>query len=145
MSSKRSFIFLLLQLLVLGALLGPIDGLADHVQQAILGHRLLEEVERAGLSRFDRARHRPLPADHYDLRPGVNFLQAAQELDPVNIGQHQVGYDDVGAPLLEHFFAACPDQSRPDFVTFRFDDHLEPLGHRWLVVYRQNSFAALVG
>ena len=75
--------------------------------------------------------------------PGIDLLQPAQQRDAVEVGQHQVGDDDVGAPLLEDLLAAGADERRPDLVALGLDDHLEPLGHRRLVVDGEYAFAAL--
>ena len=136
---------LFLELLVLGPLLRPLDRLADHVDQAVLADRLLEEVERARLPRLDRPRERALAADDDDLGPGVDLLEPAQQRDTVEVRQHQVGHDDVGPPLLEDLLAARADERRPHFVAFGFDDHLQPLGHRWLVIDGEHAPAAFVG
>ena len=88
---------------------------------------------------------RPLTADDDDLRRRVDVLEPPQQRDTVEVGQHQVGDDHVGPPLLENLLAARPDERRPDLVAFGFDDHLEPLGHRRLVVDREDAPAALVG
>ena len=125
---------LLLELLVLGALLRPVDRLAEHVEEAVLADRLLEEVERARLPRLDRARDRALTADDDDFGRGIDFLEPPEQLDAVQVRQHQVGDDDVGPPLLEDLLAAGADERRPDLVALGFDDHLQPLGHRRLII-----------
>ncbi len=135
--------YLLLELLVLGPLLRPVEGLADHVDQAVLADRLLEEIERARLTGLDGPRHRPLTADDDDLRPDVDLFQPPHQLDAVEVRQHQIGNDDVGPPLLEDLLAPRPDERRTNFVTFRFDDHLQPFGHRRLIIDGEHTSAAL--
>ena len=61
------------------------------------------------------------------------------------IRQHQVADDDVGPPLLEDLLAAGADQGGPDLVPLGLDDHLQPLGHRWLIIDGEHAFAALRG
>ena len=136
---------LFLELLVLGPLLGPLDRLADHVHQAVLADRLLEEVERARLPRLDRARDRALAADDDDLGARVDVLEPAQQRDTVEVGQHQVGHHDVGPPLLEDFLAARADERRAHLVALGLDDHLQPLGHGRLVIDGEHAPAAFAG
>src|SRR5258705_349544 len=63
--------YLILELLVLGALLGTIHGAPEDVHEPFLAHRLLEEEERARLPGFDRPRDRPLAADDDHFRRGI--------------------------------------------------------------------------
>src|SRR5688572_14810098 len=135
---------LLLELLVLGALLRAVDRLAEHVEQAFLTDGLLQEIEGPGLSRFDRTGDGPLAADDHDFRPRIDVLQPTEELDAVEVGQHQIGDHDVRPPLLENLFAPRADERRPDLVPLRLDDHLEPFGHRRLIVDRKHTFATLI-
>ena len=134
---------LLLQLLMLGAFLSPINRLPDHVNQAFLTDRLFEEVERARLPSFDSPGHGALAADDDDLRPRIHVLQPAQQRNAVNVGQHEVADDDVRAPLLEDLLAAGADQRGPDLVPLGLDHHLEPLRHRWLIIDGEYAFSAL--
>jgi hypothetical protein len=134
---------LLLELLVLGALLRAIDGLPDHVHQAVLADGLLQEVKRARLPRFHRASDRAVSADDDDLRPGIELFEPAQQCDAVEVGEHQVGDDHVGPPLLEDFFSARTDECGPHLVPVGLDDHLQPLGHRRFIVDRKDAAAAL--
>ena len=129
---------------MLGALLRAVDRAAENRHQPFLADGLFEEEERARLSRFDRARDRSLAADHDHFRRRIDFLEPAQELDAVDVGEHEVRDDHVGPPLLVDLFAARADERGPDFVPFRFDDHLQPFGHRRLIVNRQDALAALV-
>ena len=76
---------------------------------------------------------------------GIDFLEPAQQRDAVEVRKHEVGDHDVGTPLLEDFLAARADERRPDLVPFGFDDHLQPLGHRGLVVDREDALAAFAG
>jgi hypothetical protein len=115
------------------------------VEQAVLADRLFEEVERARLPRFDGAGDGALAADHDDFGPGVDVFEPAQQLDPVQVGKHQIGDDDIGSPLFEQLLAAGPDQGGADLVALGLDDHLEPLGHGRFVVDREDAFAAFRG
>ena len=56
---------------MLGALCVPIRRLSEQIDEAILRDRLLEEEERAGPPRFDRAVDRSLAADH-DRSPAAD-------------------------------------------------------------------------
>ena len=136
---------LFLELLMLGLLLRLLDGPADQVHQAVLADRLLEEEERARLSRLDRAGERALAADDDDLGARVDILEPTQQRDTVEVGQHQIGHDHIGPPLLEDFLAARADERRAHLVALGFDDHLQPLGHGWLVVDGEDAPAAFAG
>ena len=78
---------LLLELLVLGALVDPIDGLSRAYRAGRPAHRLLEEEERARLARLDGAGDRALAADDDDLGLRVDLLEPAQQLDAVDVRQ----------------------------------------------------------
>src|SRR6185503_17469582 len=132
---------LVLQLLMLGAFLRAIDGAAEDVHQPFLAHRFLEEEEGPCLSRFHRTGNGSLATNDYYLRGGIEFLEPAQELNAVEVGKHEVGDDHVGPPLLENLLSAGSDEGRANFIAFSFDDHLQPLGHRRLVVNSEDAAA----
>ena len=48
-----------------------------------------------------------------DFRGGIDFLEPAEQLDTVQVGEHQVGDDHIGPPLLEDFLAARADDHPP--------------------------------
>ena len=125
-----------------GALLRPVDRLAEHVHEPVLADRLFEEVERPGLTGLDGARDRALPADDDDFRPGIDLFEAAQQLYSVHVRKHQVGDDHIRTPLFEDFLATGTNEGGANLVAFGFDDHLQPFGHRGLVVNGQDTFAA---
>ena len=136
---------LFLELLVLGLLLRLLDRPANQVHQSVLADRLFEEEERARLSRLNRAGERALAADDDHLRARVDILEPAQQRDTVEVGQHQIGHHHVGPPLLEDLLAAGADERRADLVALSFDDHLQPLGHGWLVIDGEDAPAAFAG
>jgi len=125
--------------------LRAIDGAAENVHQPFLADRLLQEEERPRLPCFDGAGDRPLAADDDHFRRGIDFLEPAEQLDAIEVGEHEVGDHDVGPPLLVDFLAARADERRPDFVSLGFDDHLQPFGHLGLVVNRKDALTALGG
>src|SRR5690606_32750149 len=86
---------------------------------------------------------RALTADHDHLGPGVDLLQAAQQRDPVDVGQHEVAHHDIRPPLPEDLLAPGADEGGAHFVPFTLDHHLEPLRHRWLIVNGEDPLAAL--
>ncbi len=128
-----------LELLVLVDQRLLLDRLLELVEQALGVDRLLEKVERAGLHRLDRSRDVALPGDDDDLGFGIELLELAHQLDAVDVGQHHVGDDRVGTPRLEELFAARADERGPHFVAGVLEQDLQPLGHRRLVVYRENA------
>ena len=125
---------LLLELLVLALQVGALDRLLEQREDALGVDRLLEEEERAGLDRLDRARDVALAADDDDLGLRVDVLEPAHQLDAVDVGQHHVGEHRVGPPRLEQLLAARADERRPHLVAGLLEHHLQPLGHRRLVV-----------
>jgi hypothetical protein len=127
---------------MLGALLRPVDRAAENIHQPFLTHGLFEKEERPCLPRFDRAGDRPLATDDDDFWRGIDFLQPPQQRDPVEVRKHEVGHNDVRPPLFKDFLATRADEGRPNLVPFGFDDHLQPLGHRGLVVDRKDALAA---
>src|SRR5439155_18178987 len=73
----------------------------------------------------------------------IDFLEAAQELNAVEVRKHEVGDDHIRAPLFEDFLAAGADEGGSNLVPLCFDDHLQPFGHRRLIVNGEDPFAAL--
>ena len=96
---------LLLELQDLALEVGALDRLLEQGQDALGVDRLLEEEERAGLDRLDRARDVALAADDDDLGLRVDVLEPAHQLDAVDVGQHHVGEHRVGSPGLEQLLA----------------------------------------
>ena len=90
---------LLLQPLVLRALDLQIGGaIEDRDDAGGIEIGFLEEVERAGLPRFERARDRADAADHDHLRRFVDRLQLPQQRDAVDVRQHEIDQHDVRPP-----------------------------------------------
>ena len=134
---------LLLELLVLVDQRLLLDRLLELVEQPLGVDRLLEEVERAGLHRLDRPRNVALPGDDDDLGFGVELLELADQLDAVDVGQHHVGDDRVGPPGPEDLLAARADEGGSHLVARVLEQDLQPLGHRRLVVDRQDPLLSL--
>ena len=133
---------LLFELLVLRPLLDAFDRLPQHVPQPVLADRLLEEVEGTHLPRFDRPGNGALAADHDDFRSGIDLLQPAKERNAVEVGEHQVGDDNIRPPLLEDLLATGAEERGAHLKPLGFDDHLQPLGHRLLIIDGQDATAA---
>jgi hypothetical protein len=128
---------LLAQLLVLGLQVAAFDGLVEHGNERVRLDRLLDEAVGARPDRLDGVRDAAVPGEHDHLRPFMELTEAPQELDPVHVRQQQVGDDNVGAPGLEHFFAARAGRSRTHLVPLLLEQGLQPLQHRKFVVYRE--------
>ena len=138
---------LLLEALVLGALHLQIRGaIKDRRDACGIEVGFFDEVERAGLTGLERAGDRADAGDDDHFRRFVDRLQLAQQRDAVDVRQHQVDQDDVGAPRAEDFNRARPDRRGAHLVTgcgrSLFDDHLQPIGHHRLVVH--DEYAAPV-
>ena len=125
---------LLFELLDLALQVRALDRLLEQRQDALGIDRLLEEERGAGLDRLHRARDVALAADDNDLGLRVDVLEPAHQLDAVDVGQHHVGQHRIGAPGLEQLFATHADERRAHLVPGLLEYHLEPLGHRRLVV-----------
>jgi hypothetical protein len=132
-----------LELLVLVDQRFLFDGFLQLVEEPLGIDRLFEEVERARLHRLDRPRNVSLPGDDDDFGFRVELLELADELNPVDVGEHHVGDDRVGTPGLEQLFAAGADERGADFVAGMFEQDLQPLGHRRLIVYREYALLTL--
>ena len=111
---------LLLQPLVLGAFDLQVGGaIEDRDNAGRIEVRFLDEVERAGLAGFERARDRADAADHDHLRRFVDRLQLAQQRDAVDVRQHQIDQHHIGPPCAEHFNRARPDRDGAHLVPGR--------------------------
>ena len=119
-----------------------LDRALEHRQQRVGLDRLLDEAVRAGLHRLDRLRHAAVAGDDDHLGVGVRLLEPAQQLQPVDVGQHHVGHDDVGLPGLEDLLAARADHRGPDFVALVLEQDLQPLDHRRLVVDGEDAVSS---
>ncbi len=130
---------LLLEQLVLAYQLAALDRALEHRQQRVGLDRLLDEAVRAGLHRLDRLGHAAVAGDDDDFGRGMRLLEPAQQLQPVRVGQHHVGDDDVGLPGAEDLVAAGPDHRCPDLVALVLEQDFQPLDHRRLVVYGEDT------
>ncbi len=104
--------------------------------------RFFDEVERACLRRLDRLLHAPVAGDDDDLRFLMGLLEPAQEIDAVDVGQHQVRHHHVRLPALEDLFRLRPDERRSHLEPFVLEDHLQPVDHRRFIVDRENAVPA---
>lgn len=104
---------------------------------------LFEKVERAGLTRLERARDGAHAADHDHFRRRIDRLELPQQRNAVDVGQHQIQQHDVRLPCAEDLRGARANGRSADLVTRAIgrllDDHLQPVGHRRLVVYDQHA------
>ena len=134
---------LLLQQQVLAEQVAPLDRALELGEQGVGVDRLLGELEGARLHRLDRLLHRAVTGDDDDLGVGMRLLEPAQQLEPVDVGQHHVGDDDVGLPGLEDLLAARADHRGPDLVALVLEQDLQPLDDRRLVVDREHPVLLL--
>jgi hypothetical protein len=125
--------------------IAALDGALQHLQQRVRFYRFFHEAMRPRFHRFDRLDDAAMAGDDDDLGVGVDLLEFSQQLEPVGIGQHHVGHDNVGLPGLENLFPSRPDHRRPDFISLVFQQDLQPFDHRGLVVDREHPVALLDG
>ena len=71
-------------------------------QQAVGVERLLQEIERAALGRFDRGGDGAVARDHHHLRLGIEVPEPAERLQPIEARHLHVEKDQVGPELGVH-------------------------------------------
>ena len=108
--------------------------------------RLLDEVERPGLSGIQRARDGALSRDDDDLAARRAFLHALEHVEAVAVGQQQVEQHQFRPPLVEQNEAGAAQPGRPH-VEGRIrrgllDHHLEPVHRGRVVVDYQHTAPA---
>src|SRR5258708_7481968 len=130
---------LLLQQEVLTDEVAPLDRALQHREQRVWLDGLLDDASRAPLHGFHGLWHAAIARDAANLDVAMDLLELAHQLQPVDIGQQHVGDDNVGLPGLEDFFAARADHRGPDFIALMLEQDLQPLDHRRLVVYGQDT------
>ena len=70
---------------------------ADRGEQLVVIEGLFQEIDGADLHRFDRERNVAVAGDHDHRNIGVEFLDAAQQIDAGDIRHAHVGDDAAGA------------------------------------------------
>ena len=73
----------------------PPEERPDAGEELVERERLREVVVRAGVQARDAVLHAVARREHQDRRPSVRRPQAAADLDPVDVGEHQVEQDHV--------------------------------------------------
>ena len=67
------------------------DCLGDQAAQIVDVHRLVDEIEGAGLQGLDCGFHIAMGGDHRDRQLGMVLLNVRDEIEPVAVGQAHVG------------------------------------------------------
>ncbi len=93
-----------LELLVLAAQLGRLDGALDDEQQPVGFERLLDEIVGADLDRLDRGFDRAVAADHDHRHRRHLGAQQSEDFDPVELAalQPDVEDDEGRLPRMDH-------------------------------------------
>ena len=130
---------LLFQKKVFANQVSTLDGPLEHGQERVRLDGLLDEAVRPRLHGLDGLGDAAVPRDDDDLCIRVDLLELTEQLEPVGIRQHHVGDDDVRLPGLEDLLAAGADHGGPHLIALVLEQNLQPLDHRWLVVYGEHA------
>ena len=108
-------------------------------QHPLARQRLLDEVERAGLGRFDGGADRAVAGDDHHRQRLVDRLDALQRLEAVHAGHLDVEEDEIGRLLLGERHAFRPARRLEHVVALVLEDHPHRPPDLRLVVYDQNA------
>jgi hypothetical protein len=98
-----------------------VHGTLDRFEQDVVFERLLDEIERAALHRFDRHLHVTVAGDDDCRQQRVDRPQAAQQLDPVDVGhprsviRHPLLID--GAISRNEVADSCVRTAKPELLS----------------------------
>ncbi len=101
--------------------------------------RLLDEAERAVFHRFNRHGDAAVPADDHDLGVGAHGAQLAKQVEPFDVGKHQIHEDDVGTRRGDFLARLLCRGGRAHDIAFGLEQQLQKLGAVGVIFDNQNS------
>ena len=124
---------------VFGFEIGPLDGAAQHRDDAVGVDGLLEEVRGARLDGLDRPRDAALSADDQDFSARLQALQSTDELGAADVGQHEIDQRRIRQPRREQLFGFRAARRDACLIAGASDDGGQPVGHIRLVVHDEHA------
>jgi hypothetical protein len=128
-----------LQAAVLVGQAGLVERVANRQEHALARQRLLDEIERAGLRRFDRRADGPVSGDDHDrqrLRDAPDSLKRLQSIHPRHL---HVEEDQIGRLLLDERDPLGAARRLEHVIAFVLEDHPHRPADLHLVVNDQNA------
>jgi uncharacterized protein YoaH (UPF0181 family) len=113
--------------------------LLEHREQQHRVDRLFDEPERAGVHRLDDFGHAAVAGDHHDLRVWRLRAQIAQQVQVVNVWEHEVEQHDVRFPRRHLHPAFVAGASESHVEPARLQQKLERGRGVWLVIDDQHT------
>ena len=101
--------------------------------------RLFDEAERAVFHGLDGDGDAAMAADDDDLRLGAHRAQLPQQIQSLDVGQHQVHQDDVGLRRCHDFAGVLRGGGRLDEISLGFQQKAEKLGAVSVIFDYENS------
>jgi hypothetical protein len=128
-----------LQRPVLVAELPLIEGVAEADEHTVARERLLDEIERAFLRRFDGGADRAVAGDDDHRQRIVHGAQSIEDLEPVHAGHLHIEQHQVRPLALREREPFLARRGADELVPFVFEGHLQRIANGGLVVNDQNA------